>query len=645
MRRESAPPWPGGGLVRADRGWAIGRFALALFVFTTTVGTPASAQVNTKLVDFFAPGTQPDESKGVDFAPLLNSMECRICHESYELPDVPVYSRWTTSMMAQSARDPLFQACLTIANQDAAFAGDLCLRCHTPGGWLAGRSEPTDGSALIEDDLDGVTCTACHRMVDPDFKPGISPSSDEAILDALKLAGVWPAQPGNASFVIDPDYVRRGPFDDVPFNMHGKEVEIIYSPFHKTAELCATCHDVSNPAFSRQPDGTYALNDVGEEHPTLDKYDMFPLERTYSEWRNSAYANGGVDMQGVFGGNHPTGVMVTCQDCHMPSMETYACAIATEPFFVRPDVTAHDFVGGNTWMIDAVNDLYPFTVYPWYVGDMKDRARYMLQHAATLDVVQDGCDIRVRIYNQAGHKLPTGYPEGRRMWLNVQFHDAQLNVVAERGAYAELTADLTTADTKVYEVKQGLDAALADRTGLPVGPSFHFALNNKYYKDNRIPPRGFTNAAFEAVQAAPVGAVYKDGQHWDDTVYRVPPGARSATVTLYYQTVSKEYITFLRDENRTNNTGEVLFNQWQMWGMSSPELMKEVVISALSFGRVCDADCDGDVDLVDYRELPSCLTGPAQRLSLGCEAFDADFDGDVDASDVAHFQRAYLSTP
>ena len=52
---------------------------------------------------------------------------------------------------------------LTIANQDAAFAGDLCLRCHAPVGWLEGRSTPTDGSHLADIDYEGVSCNFCHR--------------------------------------------------------------------------------------------------------------------------------------------------------------------------------------------------------------------------------------------------------------------------------------------------------------------------------------------------------------------------------------------------------------------------------------------------------------------------------------------------
>jgi hypothetical protein len=36
---------------------------------------------------------------------------------------------------------------MAIANQDARSSGDLCIRCHSPFGWMEGRSNPTDGSA------------------------------------------------------------------------------------------------------------------------------------------------------------------------------------------------------------------------------------------------------------------------------------------------------------------------------------------------------------------------------------------------------------------------------------------------------------------------------------------------------------------
>ena len=43
----------------------------------------------------------------------------------------------------------------------------------------------------------------------------------------------------------------------------------------------------------------------------------------------------------------------------------------------------------------------------------------------------------LRITNLTGHKLPTGYPEGRRMWVNVQYLDAEGAVIDEIGAYGE----------------------------------------------------------------------------------------------------------------------------------------------------------------------------------------------------------------
>lgn len=623
---------------RSVRAWGRLGVACCALAATYSLAQFSVAQVPTSLIDFFLPGTQPDRSGGVSFAPIKHSDNCRNCHDVFDPEEVPIYTRWVGSPMAQAARDPVFHAALAIANQDAAFAGDLCLRCHTPGGWLGGRSVPTDGSALIENDLDGVNCNFCHRAVDPVFKVNVSPVEDLPILTTLAKAGLLPLQPGGANYVVSPQDVRRGPLSDVPENYHG--VPIIVSPFHRTSEVCATCHDVSNPAVTRNDDDSYALNTLGEQHQTLDKYDMFPLERTYSEWLNSSYANGGVDAHGVFGGEHPTGVMVTCQDCHMPHTGAWLSVFSEEPFFRRPDVRAHDFTGGNAWMQDLVGELYPDRRGA-YLDAGKDRARSMLARAATMDVLERDCQLRLRITNETGHKLPTGYPEGRRMWFSVAFFDKQLNELVERGTYNGITGDLSTADTKVYEIKLGLDSVAATQTGLAAGPSFHFAVANKIFKDNRIPPRGFTNAAFEDVQAAPVAATYADGQYWDDTSFHIPPGAISAEVRLYYQTSSKDYIHFLRDENKTNDAGDVLYDLWEFTGMSPPVLMLERIVTDLSPGLVADTNCDGIISLDDYALAPDyCLSGPSTGLHLNCEAMDADADNDVDLTDFAAYQNA-----
>ena len=56
-------------------------------------------------------------------------------------------------------------------------------------------------------------------------------------------------------------------------------------------------------------------------------------------------------------------------------------------------------------------------------------AEEMLRRAAEIEVREvhtEGDEVvaTVRVTNKSGHKLPTGYPEGRRMWLEVAVVDA-----------------------------------------------------------------------------------------------------------------------------------------------------------------------------------------------------------------------------
>ncbi|MCK4830910.1 hypothetical protein KA005_85155, partial [bacterium] len=179
-------------------------------------------------------------------------------------------------------------------------------------------------------------------------------------------------------------------------------------------------------------------------------------------------------------------------------------------------------------------------------------ARQMLRKAAnmavTLTIAEDGeIFATVRVVNQTGHKLPTGYPEGRHLWINLKAHNSKGAIIYESGAYDPNTGILIEDnDIKVYEAKQGLTPELAALVGWPAGESFHFVLNNTVIKDNRIPPRGYTQAAYDRPGLRPVGASYSDGQYWDDTIYSLPDGTESIEVTLFYQTASKEYVDFLR---------------------------------------------------------------------------------------------------
>ena len=243
---------------------------------------------------------------------------------------------------------------------------------------------------------------------------------------------------------------------------------------------------------------------------------------------------------------------------------------------LRSDLPLHDMTGGSTWLPLLLTNLYPGEVNSAAVQAGVARATQLLGNAADLAVGLSGSQFKVSVTNNTGHKLPTGYPEGRRIWLNVKFYNAATNLLGESGAYNPATGVLShDAQVKIYEVHPGLETNLANALGLPPGPSLHFVLNNRIYEDNRIPPRGFTNAAYEAFGGAPVGHSYADGQYWDDTLYSLPAGTVRAEARLYYQSTSKEFVEFLRDENVTNTKGQELYSLWSTNGKCPPTLMQQ----------------------------------------------------------------------
>ncbi len=591
---------------------AIVGFTILVFAFTA----PSTIE------DVFFAGSQDGESgtfEGPD--------RCASCHGGYDINVEPSFN-WSGSMMAQAARDPLYEACMTICNQDVPDVGDLCIRCHSPEGWLGGRSIPTDGSALTAADKEGIHCDFCHRLVKP-TEIGINPypldqvytdntySTDQAYLMSIDSL---PPLSGNGMYIVDSDGTQRGPFADP-----GAKHQFHYSPFHSESAICGTCHDVSNPVYDRQADGSYAPNEFGYSAPSYNTYDLFPVERTYSEWLVSEYNTpAGVYAPGL-GGNKDN--VSTCQDCHMRDLSGVAANKASAVY--RDDLPHHDLTGGNTLVPGMIKELFPGDVNAAALDSAIVRARHMLKLAATVDLnvtdMGDHLTALVRVTNETGHKLPSGYPEGRRIWLNIIAKDISGVIVYESGHYDFSTGLLShDTDVKIYEIKPGLDNAMATLTGIPEGPTFHFVLNNKIFSDNRIPPRGFTNAAFENIQSPPVNYTYADGQYWDETQFILPINTDSVEVILYYQTISKEYVEFLRDENISNETGNILYDLWNTHGKSAPEVMNFIAAKV-------EHDTDGDGISDDIDNCPDIAN---------INQIDADGDGagaecDCDDSDNA----------
>jgi hypothetical protein len=403
------------------------------------------------------PGTQPGQLIDEIVDPTT---QCSVCHTE------PIYKAWRGSMMSQAGRDPLFWAALHVAEQDAPGAGSYCLRCHTPKGWYEGRSHPFDGSALQPVDISaGLACEVCHRSISPKGNGiGTEPAAaqrDDTIRALLAQENRLPPSDhvGSAMLVLDPEDNRRGPFafgDSPPPHPKatwrtthlGQGVD----PVAESA-MCGTCHNLDNPALSWDPArNQYWPNAENAPPPSVAKDAMFPVERTYDEWLNSDYATTAGVFAPQFAGVKPDGIVRTCQDCHMPRMAGFA-ATTGDPIERDCKTTgclpAHVLVGGNTWVPQLLQDPR------WRLAALADAdalnatalaAREMLKKSATLSLsvadTMNGKRAIVRIVNETGHKLPTGYAEGRRMWIALEAYDQGDNLIYASGLYDPATGVL-----------------------------------------------------------------------------------------------------------------------------------------------------------------------------------------------------------
>ena len=406
---------------------------------------------------------------------------------------------------------------------------------------------------------------------------------------------------------------KRAPFADANANH-----EIAYSRYHKSKYFCSTCHDVSNPVLANL--GANPTNRLPSE--TQSAFSYAHVERTFSEFMLSAFGqqNGapgsGAFAPGTWITSRTNNWIASCQDCHMRDGVGRGCD--KNSGVIRPTnstahpksgVPVHDMTGGNAWIprilastvsgspnYNATNRALLVTPGPGALTldfaqgyalnapaliAAAQRAELNLQRAASITNLNynpfTGA-LSFRIVNHTGHKLISGYPEGRRVFASVTLH-AQGQVLHEVNPYDSTAGTLKGLDADyspnspplapheshrdelVYEAKMTSAITGEEKT-------FHFALATGRYKDNRIPPRGFQyqiagdrlcDPVWHGTSSTNLFTPDEYAGGYRDVVLALPAGATQAAVRLYYQTTSREYMEFLRNEingtNRTTLTG------------------------------------------------------------------------------------------
>jgi hypothetical protein len=471
------------------------------------------------------------------------SDRCIACHNGLLTPsgeDMSIGFDWRASMMANSSRDPYWQASVRRESIDhpesKAIVEDTCSICHMPitryEAKLRGQRGQIFSHLPFEADKnegrqaqDGVSCSICHQM------------SRERLGTAESFTG---------GFVIEqPSGAGERP-EYGPFQIEAGQARIMRSSTEgfkptqsdhiRQSEMCATCHTLITETLG--PQG----NVIGR----------FPEQVPYQEWLHSDYK----DKQ-------------SCQACHMPAVSEDV-PITRVLGVPRQGVSRHQFVAANFFMLRMLNryrdELSVAALSQELTAASERTLRFLESQAARVSiehaqVAAGRLQADIVVENLGGHKLPTAYPS-RRAWLHLVVRDRSHRQIFESGALnadGSIQGNDNDADPAKFEAHyteirasdqvQIYESILGDSTG---AVTTALLSTERYLKDNRLLPHGFDKRTAEP-DVAVHGAAAEDPNFTDkgDRLrYSVPltnsEGPFEVEVELLYQPIGFRWATNLR---------------------------------------------------------------------------------------------------
>ncbi|MGZ4816805.1 MAG: hypothetical protein ACXVZV_15430 [Terriglobales bacterium] len=473
--------------------------------------------------------------KQPDLNPEFHTSDrCVACHNGLTTPagqDLSIGLDWRPSIMANSSRDPYWQASVRRESVDHAESkADIeneCSICHMPiifheanlRGEKAKVFEHLPFNPDKKDNAkaeDGVSCSVCHQV------SGEKLGTPETF---------------NGKFILEQpkskdDRPEYGPF--IPDEGHQLIMQSSTGGFRPTAAahirdsaLCGSCHTLTTDALG--PGGKH----MGS----------FPEQRPYQEWLHSSFPG-----------------KYTCQYCHMPEVQE-TMPITAVLGVPRQGLHQHTFIGGNFFLLQVFNryhDELAVAALPKELTEQSQKAVEFLQSQAARvsirNVDQEASKLQfdIVVENLTGHKLPTAYPS-RRAWLHVRVSDQSGNTVFESGKLrpdGSIAGNANDADPTKYEPHyreitnpdqvQIYEPILKDSAG---GVTTGLLSAVGYLKDNRLLPDGFDKATAEA-DIAVIGDAASDPNFTDQgdiTRYSISAGGAQGPfrveAELWYQPI------------------------------------------------------------------------------------------------------------
>ena len=463
------------------------------------------------------------------------SDRCIACHKGVSTSaglDVSIAYDWRASMMANSARDPYWQAAvrreLIDHPQAAAAIEDKCSRCHMPMANVTAQADGRAGTVFAnlpggdgtEAEMalaaDGVACAVCHQ-VQPD---GLGEES--SFTGGFMISEQVPEEGRSVFGPFEPDEGGAG-------IMHSATGFRPEEGLHvQGSELCASCHTLF----------THSLREGGGEGPE------FPEQGPYLEWRASSFA----------------AEQESCQDCHMPAVREEV-PVTRVLGRARADVSRHVFQGGNFFMLRMLNryrEELGVAALPQEMALAADRTEAHLRSSTASVGIQsarlegDRLLIDVSVQNQAGHKFPTAYPS-RRAWLHVAVDDRDGRRVFDSGAFAangsivgnDHDEDGSRYEPHYAEISDATQVQVYEAVMVDEGGEVTTGLMSaeRWVKDNRLLPAGFDRSRADA-RVGVHGAATSDASFTsggDEVRYRVDvspsAGPFTVIVELWFQPI------------------------------------------------------------------------------------------------------------
>ncbi len=463
------------------------------------------------------------------------SGNCAVCHQpGFPNPnalldpqgnDISPVTLWRSTMMANAAKDPFWQAKVTAEvtahPQYQQFLEDKCITCHSPLGRTEAHFNGQQYYSLqeMQNDLlalDGVSCTSCHQIKDVNLGTPASFS-------------------GN--YVIQNDRLIYGPYQN-PFTQ-SMQMIVNYTPVYSEhiheSELCATCHTLFTPTLDNNGN---IVGEIAEQTP-------------YLEWANSDFP-----VQNI-----------QCQTCHQPELDI-PVVISNRPVGLsgRTPFAKHYFVGANVFMLNILknhaSEIGVTATSVQFDSTIARTLRLLQKETASLNASYnwrgvDSLEIKLVVKNKSGHKFPSGYPS-RRAWLYLRLDDGNSQPVFKSGQWDSQTGEIARLDMP-YEVHynvindtgqvQVYQALMQD---VDSNVTYTLLRGASYIKDNRIPPEGFTSQGPYYDSTAIAGLAAQDpnfnfsngmeGSGTDTVTYRIGNLNQAATydlkVKLLYQALA-----------------------------------------------------------------------------------------------------------